>query len=88
MNFTEYGKALAAAEGRFTTASQGATASMEATVYDAGTVILLTGKDASGRSFRRTAHSVFGAYVTAQSLWGIRRAWHVKDGHRRLVFTR
>lgn len=89
MNFTAYGKALAATERRFTSTEIGATGHMLACQYDTGLQILLTGTDASGRSFQRSASSVFGAYMQAQAAWGIERAWHLKaDGTRKLLFRR
>jgi hypothetical protein len=89
MRFTSHGRTLAAAETVPTITGTGATAHMRAIEYDAGIRVLLTGRDAGGRRFRREARSVFGAYATAGALWGINRAWHVRDdGTRRLIFAR
>ena len=89
MNFTTYGKQLAANESIPTFTETGASASMKAASHDAGIDVLLTGKDANGKRFQRTAQSSYGAFFTARACWGIERAWHrLPDGTRKLMFTR
>lgn len=88
MNYTAFGTALAKAEP-LPTLGTGAGAHVQAIAYDAGISVLLTGKDANGKTFRRTAKSVLGAHATALAAWGIRRAWLVQaDGTRKLIFSR
>lgn len=89
MNYTAHGKSLAANETVPTFTETGASASMKASAHDTGLDILLTGKDANGKRFQRTAKSSIGAYFTATSCWGIERAWHrLPDGKRKLIFSR
>ena len=89
MEFTDYGKKLAAAEPVPTFPEGGATASMKAAAHDAGLAIILTGVDADGRKFKSSAKSMIGAFFTMKAVWGLNNAWHVlDDGSRKLVIRR
>lgn len=90
MEYTDYGKKMAEAEPLPEPHPLGgATAHMAVCGYDAGIEVLLTGHDARGRKFNRSAKSVFGAFMIAKALWGVERAWHRReDGTRRLLFKR
>lgn len=89
MRFTKYGQELAAQEAMPEIQETGASAHAKACAYDTGTRVVLTGRDAHGKRFRREALSVYGAYMQATALWAVERAWHVReDGTRRLVFSR
>lgn len=64
----------------------GATAHMHACQYDAGKVVVLTGKDVNGKRIRKEARSIYGAYMTMRAMHGLTRAWHVReDGTRKLL---
>lgn len=90
MEFTKYGRTLAAAEPRMHTEGRtGATLHVASIGYDQGLTILLTGRDRTGRSFKRHASSIFAAWATMSAMWGLERAWLVEpDGRRRLLMRR
>lgn len=89
MRFTTYGKQAAKAEPVPAITETGATAHMLAAGHDAGMTVLLTGADVYGRRIVREARSVYGAYFTMRAMWGIQRAWHVReDGTRKLLISR
>lgn len=91
MRLTDYAFENLTSEGPMTgdTRETGATAHMLACQYDNGTLFVLTGKDDRGRSFKREARSLSGAYATMLAVRGINRAWHVRpDGTRRLAIIR
>lgn len=87
MRITDYGKTIADRPAE--TASTGATAHMEACRKDDGLTIVLTGHDVHGKRLRREVGSLSAAYFTMHAMWGIERAWHVReDGSRRLAIAR
>lgn len=87
MHFTDYGKSIA--DRPAPTNETGAAAHARACQKDDGLAILLTGRDVNGRRFTRTARSVSGAYFTMRAMYGLERAWHVRDdGTRRLICRR
>ena len=95
MKFTKYGTDLAAREEADRIKymrpenAAGASAHARAAAFNVGLNILLVGNDLHGKRFTYRAGSVSGAYFTAGAMWGIKRAWHIReDGTRRLIFRR
>lgn len=93
MNTTQYARELCQRTGDRAALEKaiegltGASVHAKACTVDTGLEVVLTGVDAKGKRFRRTAKSVCGAWFTMKACHGLRNAWHVENGKRRLLIS-